>query len=420
MPWKNVTDEEERRRFASEAEARQRPLAVICRAFGISRKTGYKWLRRYEADPRNGLACLSHRPRVAPGCTPRWLRWLLYWRAKRPTWGAILLHEKLRRRWPRSRRPSVRTFQRWLTAAGVTRKRRHLSRRGPAGARPHHIVPERPNDVWTIDFKGPIAATGRKIEPLTVFDLWSRYGLLAQQLVAKDYASTGAALRRLFRHHGLPRAIQVDNGPPFGSSGPLGLTRLTAEWALLGIQVQFGRPACPQDNPEHERWHRTLQGDVTHFPGQPGEKWQTKLDRFLRIYNTDRAHSSLALRRPCELYRPSRRRWHGPPPPRKYPAHWQRIRLNAKGYLWWRKRARLVGVAFGTYLLGLHPVEPGRCEVYCNYLLLGILVDTDRGGLRALQLHRRTSPSQGGEGCALPSTPPDLLGSQPPSQIRKV
>jgi putative transposase len=412
MPWKKVTDEDERRCFASEAKARRRPLAVICRAYGISRKTGYKWLHRYLRDPRSGLDWRSRRPRESRRCAERWRHWLLRWRTKRPTWGAILWHDKLRRRWPRSRRPSVRTLQRWLTAAGVTRKRRHRAQPGPARTRPDHLAGDHPNDVWTIDFKGPITSTThRKLEPLTVFDLASRYGLLARQLAAKDYACTRAAVWKLFRKHGLPRAIQVDNGPPFGSEGPLGLTRLTAEWVRLGIQVQFGRPACPQDNPEHERWHRTLQADVTRFPAKPGEKWQAKLDRFLRIYNTDRAHHALGLRRPCEIYRPSRRRCLGPRPPRKYPAHWTRLRLNAKGYLWWRKKVRLVGAAFGTEFLGLRPTEPGQCEVYCNYLLLGVLVATDHAGMRPLRLHRAPASNHGGEGSALPSTPPHPAGS---------
>ncbi|MDB6113749.1 MAG: family transposase, partial [Lacunisphaera sp.] len=388
---------------------------------GISRKTGYKWWRRYEDDPRNGLDWRSHRPREVRQWPERWRRWLLNWRKQRPTWGAILLHDKLRRRWPRRHPPSVRTLQRWLTAAGVTRKRRHRSKRGPRHARLNHLVAKRANDVWTIDFKGPMTSRRRrKIEPLTVFDLASRYGLLARQLAAKDYACTRAAVWTLFKKHGLPRAIQVDNGPPFGSEGPLGLTRLTAEWALLGIQVQFGRPACPQDNPEHERWHRTLQGDVTHFPAKPGEKWQAKLDRFLRIYNTDRAHRALGLRRPCELYRASRRRYRGTPPPHRYPAHWTRLRLNLNGYLWWRKKARLVGAAFGHQFLGLRPMEPGQCEVYCHHLLLGVLVATDRAGMRPVQLHSAHSSIPGGEGFALPCTPPIIYNLQTNTPSQKV
>ena len=303
--------------------------------------------------------------------------------------GSDSLHDKMRRRWPRSQPPSARTLQRWLTAAGMTRPRRHRAQPGPVRLRPAHILGDRPNDVWTVDFKGPMTPSGSpKLEPLTVFDLASRFGLMARQLAAKDCRCTRSAFQELFHRYGLPRAIQVDNGPPFGSEGPLGLTRLTVEWMLLGIHVQFGRPSCPQDNPEHERWHRTMQRDVVLTPTSGKETWQARLNRFLQIYNTDRAHHALGLKLPCDLYRPSRRRLLRPKPRRKYPANWTTIRLNAKGCLWWQKKVRHIGIAFGTQLLGLRPTEPGQCEVYLNHLLLGVLVATDQAGMRPIQLRR--------------------------------
>jgi len=386
MPWKKVSDEAERRSFASEATAHHRSFAALCRAHEISRKTGYKWWRRYEHDPKHGLEVRSRRPHQPHGWQPNWRRRLLAWRVKRPTWGAEKLHDKLRRQWPRTRRPSVRTLQRWLAQSGLTRQSKQRAKSGPVQLRPDRILARRPNDVWTVDFKGPMRPKHRfKLEPLTVFDLASRYGLAVRQLTAKDYACTRRVLLELFVRHGLPRALQVDNGPPFGSEGALGLSRLTVEWVRLGIQVQFGRPACPQDNAEHERWHRTLQEDVTLFPSIAGETPQAKFNRCLRFYNTDRAHKTLDLRRPVELYRPSPRRMHQPPP-RDYPAGWRQVRPNAKGYLWWAKKQRLVGAAFAKQLLGFRPTEPGQCEVYLDYLLIGVFVATDRAGMRPVQL----------------------------------
>jgi putative transposase len=383
MPWKNVSDETERRNFACEAKAQKRGLAALCRAYGISRKTGYKWRRRYERDPKHGLEVHSRRPHQAHRWPANWRRRLLAWRVKRPTWGAEKLHDKLRRVWPRRRRPSVRTLERWLAQSGVTRRSRHRAKAGPVQVRPAHLVARRPNDVWTVDFKGRTWPKLRqKLEPLTVFDLATRYGLAVRNVPAKDYACTRRVLLELFA---LPRAIQVDNGPPFGSEGPLGLTRLTAEWVRQGIQVQFGRPAAPQDNAAHERWHLTLQEDVTRFPSLPGETFQAKFDRCLHIYNTDRAHQTLGLRRPVELYRDSLRPFK-PRPPRIYPATWRQLTPNAKGYLWWAKKQRLVGLAFAKQLLGFRFTQPGQCEVYLDHLLLGIVVATDQAGLRPVQL----------------------------------
>lgn len=388
MPWKNLRGEAERRRFASEAAAREVSVAALCERYGISRKTGHKWLRRYQHDPKYGLEERSRRPRHLRGWDQKWHGRLLAWRLKRPTWSGKKLHDKLRREWPRVRRPGVRTLQRWLARAEVTRPTQLHPKAGPRRLRPDRIVALRPNDVWTIDFKGDMwPGQSKKTEPLTVFDLATRYGLMVRQLPAKTYVYTRQAVLELFVRWGLPRAIQVDNGPPFGSEGALGLTRLTAEWVRLGIQVQFGRPACPQDNPEHERWHRTLQEDVTLFPSIHGETLQAKFDRCLEIYNEDRPHESLAMRRPVERYRPSRRQFVAVAP-RAYPASWQQRRLGANGCLWWGKRPRLIGRAFAHQLLGLRPLGPGHCEVYLDYLLLGVLVQTDRAGMRPVQLHR--------------------------------
>jgi transposase InsO family protein len=405
MPWNNWTDQEERLRFVYAARSNKATMAAWCRQYGISRKTGYKWLGRYERGGLAGLTTRSRRPKRLRSWSRVWRRRICAWRLRRPTWGARKLQDKLRRQWPRRRLPAVRTVQRWLAQARLSRPCQQRAKAGPKATRPPRIIADRPNAVWTVDFKGPMRA-GRQLEPLTVFDLASRYGLAAQLLPAKDYRHTRATMFRLFRRHGLPRAIQVDNGPPFGGGGSLGLTRLTAEWRRLGIQVQFGRPACPQDNAEHERWHRTLQEDLTALPA--GAPAQACLNRILRLYNTDRAHEALGMRRPVEIYHRSRRLFRGLPQPRRYPAQWARVQVGVNGYAWWAGRSRLFGAAFGQQRLGLCPSQPGHWQVFLDHLLIGLLVATDRAGMRPLQL-QSPPPGQSGEGFALPSTPPLIL-----------
>jgi hypothetical protein len=261
-----------------------------------------------------------------------------------------------------------------------------------------------------VDFKGRFRwAGGPSVEPLTVSDLATRYALAARLLPAKNYTCTRAVLIELFKRHGLPRAIRVDNGPPFGGDGSLGLSRLSAEWTRLGIQVQFGRPGCPEDNAEHERWHRTLQEDLRRFPLRPGEDSQCRINRILRLYNHDRSHDALDGCRPAELYRPSQRRYHEPKP-RHYPSHWPTLVPNRKGCAWWAGRQRAIGKAFAGHKLGLCPLEPGQWQVYLDHLLIGLLVATDRGAMRP---SRFLVPHQSGEGFALPSTPPSIYLSAP-------
>lgn len=379
MPWKTLSEEEDRRGFVL-AMGSVPSFAALCRKHGISRKTGYKWRRRFEAQ--SGLHSRSRRPISPRQWDQKWRRRLLAWRQRRPSWGGAKLHDKLRREWPRVRLPGVRTLERWLSEAQVVRRSKRRAKAGPVQPRPGYILARRPNDVWPVDFKGRFQwAGGPCLEPLTVTDLATRYALAARVLPAKNYVCTRAVLIELFKRHGLPRAIRVDNGPPFGGDGSLGLSRLSAEWTRLGIQVQFGRPASPQDNAEHERWHRTLQEDLRLFELRPGEDPQRRINRLLHVYNHDRSHDSLGGRRPAELYRPSQRRY-CEPAPRHYPAHWPTLMPDRKGRAWWAGRQRVIGKAFAGHKLGLRPLEPGQWEVYLDFLLIGVLVATDRGAMR--------------------------------------
>lgn len=387
MPWKNCTKQEQRWSFVCAVRQRRQSFAACCRGHRISRKTGYKWLKRCERGGYEALQDRSRRPKRPAGWSAQWQRRLLEWRRRRPTWGARKLADKLRRLWPRQRRPAVRTLQRWLAQAKLTRRRAQRAKAGPVWLQPPRQAATRPNDVWTVDFKGA-ERRGGGVEPLTVFDLASRYGLGARLLAAKDYGCTRRAMRVLFRRYGLPRCIWVDNGPPFGGGGSLGLSRLSVEWVRLGIPVRFGRPAHPQDNAAHERWHRTLQEDLAagKLPIT-----QTRLNRCLHLYNTDRAHEALGMSRPVQCYCRSRRRYRGLPAPRRYPAGWRQVTVGANGYAWWAQRARLFGAAFAKQRLGLRPVAEDQWEVYLDYTLIGLVVTTDRAGMRPLKVVRPKS-----------------------------
>jgi hypothetical protein len=223
--------------------------------------------------------------------------------------------------------------------------------------------------------------------------LAARYSLAVRHLGAMDEPHVRRAMQRVFRRHGLPRVIQIDNGPPFGGQGPLGLTRLSVWWLRLGIHVQFGRPACPQDNAAHEQWHSVLKAETARPPAPTARAQQARFDRFLTDYNEQRPHESLGMRTPAELYRPSRRRWLPRLPASRYPSTWPRLVVGPKGYVWWAHRQRLVGRAFARQHLGLRPAGPGQWRVYLDQHLLGLLVAGDRAGLRPVQW-RRPAPAR--------------------------
>jgi putative transposase len=401
MPWKTQSKEQQRWMFVCAAQACGN-VAQACRRCGISRKTGHKWLKRFRAGERL-FADRARRPRRVRGCGEIWRQRLLAAKRKRRRWGARMLRWQLQRSYGSEAVPSVRTLHRWLVAAGRTRRTKRRARPGPMVPRPVRLIAAAPNDVWTVDFKGPGRTTdGTRIEPLTVRDLATRCGLAIRQLRRKDDDCVRRALARLFRRYGLPLAIQVDNGPPFGGDGALGLSRLSVWWLRLGLRVQFGRPACPQDNAAHEQWHSVISAATFQVMSSTGAAQQRRFAKALRDYNSARPHSSLGMVPPAELYRPSPRAYPRSLPISTYPAGWLRKKTDRRGNLFWAGRQRLIGRAFASQHLGLRQIDAHTCEVYLDQHLLGTLVANDPAGLRPVVLQSKrnaavTSQRRSGE-----------------------
>ena len=232
-------------------------IQELCRQFGVSRQTAYKWQRRYRRKRLWGLKDRSRRPRrLAQQTSAQWLRRLRRMRHAHATWGARKLRHELVARFGRAGAPALATISRWLKRWGLSRGRRRR-RRGPALLRQPLRQPRRPHEVWTVDFKGNYrTGDGTRVEPLTVRDLCSRYGLEIALLRTQSVVVTRPVFVRLFREHGVPERIRCDNGSPFGGGGPTGLTRLSAWWVKLGIEVEFITPGRPEENGSHEQFHR--------------------------------------------------------------------------------------------------------------------------------------------------------------------
>lgn len=386
MPWKTRSLWEARRRFVQAALRGVRSIAALCRQAGISRKTGFKWLRRFGTEGGPGLRDRSRRPNRSPTRTPaRWLNAVRQVRRKHPTWGGKKIYAWLRRQHPRARLLKPRTITDWLQRWRLVRRRRRTARRGPSCLNPALTVPQRPNHVWTVDFKGWFrTGDGQRVEPLTVRDLFSRY-LLGIRLLDQRHQRVRRYFQRLLARYGPPEVIRVDHGSPFAGDGALELSRLSAWWLQLGIRVEFTGRGRPQDNGAHEQMHRVYQAEVAHRPAPTPAAQQRRTDRWIRYYNWQRPHEALGQRVPAELYRPSRRRYRPGRRPVRYPRAWHTARVTAKGYVRWRGRLRVIGRAFGGQRVGFKPVSAGVHEVHFASHLIGLLVATDRGGMRPAQ-----------------------------------
>jgi putative transposase len=395
MAWKDCSLIGERRRFVLAALRGEHAVAWMCRLYGISRKTGFKWLARYHPLGRAGLQNRSRRPARSPQrLPPRWQAAVRYWRRKRPRWGAKKIHARLRGQRPRQGRPSVRTINHWLRRWGLTRPRLQRSRRGPAQTRRALTRARRPNEVWTVDFKGRFhTGDGTRVDPLTVRDLFSRFVLLAHLLSRPRHDTVQAVMARLFARRGCPQVIRVDQGVPFAGVGALDLSRRSVWWLRLGIRVEFTRKGCPQDNGAHQQMPRVLKAETATPPAATFRGQQQRTARWVTRYNEERPHEALGQRTPAEFYRPSPRRYRGRLPAPSYPQGWVTRQVNSRGWISWGGRMRLIGRAFTGLRVGFKPLRSGVRAVYLERHLIGHVHDTDPGGLRPAQGRKRRPKS---------------------------
>ena len=302
-----------RKEFVLAASAPGANVAELCREAGISRNNGYKWIRRFKAEGATGLQDRSRRPRKTTETSGETVLRLIELRRQHPKWGAKKLQVLLARSGYTEARPSVKTIERILDRAGEPRirKRRHRLR---VVLREHQqLEVEHPNDAWTVDFKGWWRTMdGKRFEPLTVRDAFSRYVLCLEMLPSLAATTVKPVFERLFQAHGLPKVIRVDNGAPFAcTSAPAGLSRLSAWWTSIGVRVSFSRPAHPQDNGSHERMHADMASEMEADPAKTLKAQQRIANEWRAEFNQVRPHEALGMKTPAELYRRSPRRYRG-------------------------------------------------------------------------------------------------------------
>jgi putative transposase len=286
-------------------------MAVLCREFDISRKTGYKIFARYKDCGLEGLTDRSRRPYRQANRLPFQIEnFILQLKREHPSWGAPKLRERLRRKHPDIRLPAISTVHAVLDRHGLVsrgRKARYKAE-GTSLSRP-----TLPNDLWCADYKGEFMLADRRYcYPLTITDFASRYLISCEALANTRAQYAFTAFERIFKEFGLPRAIRTDNGVPFASSHALfGLSKLSVWWLRLGIALERIKPGNPQQNGRHERMHLTLKKEATKPAARNLLQQQGKFDEFIRCYNEQRPHQALNMRCPAELYSPSPRPYQG-------------------------------------------------------------------------------------------------------------
>jgi transposase InsO family protein len=395
MPWKNTSLVGQRWQLVKALLRRDDSVSDWCRTFGISRKTAYKWLRRFTDGGRRNLGDHSRRPhRVPLRMRRKWIERIARARQQHRHWGAKKIQTCLLRQYGQA--PATATIARWLQRLQLTTPRRRRPRKACWLKTPALTVAAAPNHVWTADFKGWFRTrNGQRVEPLTVRDLFSRYVLGIRLLPDQRWQPVKAVFTRLFQQYGLPRVIRTDNGGPFASTGPAGLSRLSAWWTALGIRVEFIRPGHPEENGAHEQMHRVFKAETIRSPARTRQGQQHRTTGWVKNYNQIRPHEALGQEVPASRYRKSSPRLGRQHRSLNYPVRWQPRQVRSNGEIRWRGRRRFVGEAFARQRIGLKPLSASVQAVYFGSLLIGHLHDHDPGAMRpAVYLRRKATATK--------------------------
>ena len=372
MPWNRTNPEKERMAFVVEREQRSRSMTALCWSYGVSRRTGYRWLSRVAVEGPAGCKERSRAPKRHPQAVPkRILQVIVETRLTHPTWGPRKILAFRREQEPESRWPAASTIGAILGQEGLVQPRRRR-RASPPYGQPFQTCRD-PNDVWCADFKGWFrTGDGVRCDPLTITDACSRMLLRGVALLAPTYANVRPVFEAAFREYGLPLAIRTDNGPPFATLAAGGLSSLSVWWLKLGIQPERIEPGHPEQNGRHERMHRTLKAETASPPAGDCREQQARFDAFQAEYNCVRPHEALGQRPPATLYVPSSRPYPTTLLEFTYPYADLVRRIRSSGDIRWRQHSIFVSEVLGGETVGLYHRSEETWEVRFGPIVLGV------------------------------------------------
>ena len=378
MPWKETNAMKERRTFIDEILKQDRPFRDVCREYGISEKTGYKWRNRFLAYGYAGLEEETRAPRVHQNAIDGdTAAELIQLRLAHPTWGGKKLLALYQKAHPNLAQPSLSSVNRIIEKAGLLKKKRiHRSTSSDGCPRLNQMLEaNEPNDVWCIDFKGWWRSGGEICEPFTVRDKYSRKILCARLMTGKTTEDVRPVMTELFRKYGLPKAIHSDNGAPFAATnGILGLTKLSSWWISLGILPERSLPGCPGQNGSLERMHADIAREIEGKVSGGITANQVALDAWVEEYNSIRPNEAIGMKTPDEVYHTSARKYTGDYDTLEYPAGYLPRKVFKSGEIIIDGIRATIGHALSGWHVGLRvQKQSGLYDVFLAEFLLGTL-----------------------------------------------
>jgi transposase InsO family protein len=370
MPFTERTIVDLREEMARRALDPRLTVGEVAQMFGVSRPTVRLWRERYRQQGRAGLSDRSHAPHSCPHRTAGELEQLIIAERQRWGWGSKKILRRLEDAHPELRLPKRATVDAILRRhdlIGRTRRRRAKDKT-PFAVR---YRATEPGQLTTIDFKGQFRLKkGPYCYPLTIVDHASRYLLACTALRSTAFAPMWKVLERVFIEHGLPDAIQSDNGPPFGPTHGK-FSTLSARLMMLDVQPVFIRPGHPQDNGRHERMHRDLKAATSRPPSVSFARQQDRFDEFVYTYNHERPHEAIDMKRPAQLYRPPRRTLPRKILPPEYPAHFEVRKVGSGGTVSWLGQPIFITEALAGHRIGFEEIDNGLWTVHFYRFRIG-------------------------------------------------
>ena len=372
MPWRETCPMEQREKFIRDWLDEEWSMTALCESYGISRKTGYKWLMRFRQRGAVGLVNRSRKSHAHPNATIAAIeKRVIQLRSQRPFWGPRKLKKRLESLEPATTWPASSTIGSIIKRHGLVSPRR-TRWRTPAYEGPF-VGGSMPNDLWAADFKGWFMTQDRtRIDPFTVSDCASRYLIRCQSVARTTGESVRGQLTVAFQEFGMPKALRTDNGVPFATVGLGGLSPLSIWLIKLGIIPERIRPAHPEENGAHERMHRTLKQQTAKPPKANPMEQQAAFDRFRAEYNEERPHEALGMKTPAEVYAPSLRLFPRRLPMVEYPEGAIERQVTTNGTIHFMAKRIYLSRALIDETIGLIQTAEGW-DVWFGPLLLGRL-----------------------------------------------
>jgi transposase InsO family protein len=373
MPWKETEKMQEKKEFVLKSMDSRMVFTELCREYGISTKTGYKWKKRFMEEGYAGLEEESRSPISNGRAMPEAVSVeILRIKNKHMAWGAKKILNIYQRNNPGKPAPARSTVEHLFCRAGLVhhRKRRRAQNMERIQQR---VVPAKPNEVWTVDFKGWWYTKHKeRVDPLTVRDEYTKYIIAIDVAEKGDTAHVKAVFERIFKENGLPEYIRSDNGPPFASALNLwGLSKLSVWWMSLGIKLDRDDPGHPEQNGGHERMHRDMMVELEgQIDGNLNEH-QRVFDQWRKIFNEERPHEALGMKTPGELYKKSEQKYLGEMMEIRYGRGIKVRMVNDRGFCNYRGKRIFVGNPFAGYHIGIQEDAGKRPEAWFDNFKLG-------------------------------------------------